>query len=159
MSSSCNIVTKCMLSNTVINYQTQWGQVTHIWGSQLDRHLVEIMACCLFGTSPWSEPVLNCCHLDPKEHIFYGISFTYQTCSINKMHLKMLSAKWWSFSVGLNVLDSTCPCHTLCDHTGAHAFTTCLTIFFLYFPPLEMTLLYLTMKPKMSFMNLILVVR
>ena len=38
MSLSCNIVTKCMLSNTVINYQTQWGQVTHIWGSQLDRH-------------------------------------------------------------------------------------------------------------------------
>ena len=42
--------------------------------------LVQIMACCLFGNNPLSEPMMVYWRLNPKEHI-------------KKIHMKMLSAK------------------------------------------------------------------
>ena len=34
---------------------------------QIRSALVQIMACCLIGTKPLSEPMLEYCSLDPKE--------------------------------------------------------------------------------------------
>ena len=54
------------------------------------------MACRLVGAKPLSEPMLEICQLDPWDKIF--------TSSFRKIYLKMSSAKWRPFCLGLNVL-------------------------------------------------------
>ena len=47
------------------------------------------------------------CHqtlLDTKEHILKEILFENQKFSLTKIFLKILSAKWWPYCFGLNVL-------------------------------------------------------
>ena len=84
--------------------------------------LVQIMACCLFGTKPLFEPMLVYCPLetiDTKKQISMKFHLTFKsflswkcirkccwqngvhlskTVSFKKMHLKMSSAKWWLFN-------------------------------------------------------------
>ena len=63
--------------------------------------LVQIMACHLFGAKPLSKPVLAYCSLDTWEHELWikTLQFSY-----NKMNLKMLFAKCWSFCRYLKVI-------------------------------------------------------
>ena len=65
--------------------------------------LLQIMACRLSGTKPLSEPVLPYCHLTLR-NIFQWNLFKIRRFSFKEMHLKMLSAKWRPFCLGLNVL-------------------------------------------------------
>ena len=52
-----------------------------------------------FGTKPLSELVLSYCQLDPQEQT--SVNFNQNTkFSFTKMHLKILSAKRWSFCPG-----------------------------------------------------------
>ena len=58
------------------------------------------MACRLVGAKPLSEPMLEYCQLDPWE-----TSIEIHTFSFKKIHLKISSAKWRPFYLGLNVLN------------------------------------------------------
>ena len=64
-------------------YMRQWIRLT----------LVQIMACCLFGTKPLSKPMLGHCQFQWNLIKILNFLFT-------KMHLKILSAKWWPFCLG-----------------------------------------------------------
>ena len=66
--------------------------------------LVQIMACCLFGTKPLSEPMLAFCELDPWEQTSVKFSMKFKNFHSRKTFLKMLSTKWQPFRLGLNVL-------------------------------------------------------
>ena len=57
------------------------------------RHLCMMMACCLFSAKPLPEQIRISCQLNPKEQTWIKI----QNLSFKKMHLKILSAKWWPF--------------------------------------------------------------
>ena len=61
------------------------------------------MACCLVGTNPLSEPVLEYRYLDPWELNFSEILIEMYIYSFKKMHFKM-SWNWWPFYLGINVL-------------------------------------------------------
>ena len=65
--------------------------------------LVQIMACRLFGDKPLSEPMLPFYQSDTREHISVKLHLKFRFL-IKKMHLKMLTAKWRPFYIGLNVL-------------------------------------------------------
>ena len=43
--------------------------MTHIYISVKHTILLQILACCLFGTKPLSEPMMPYCQLDSTEHI------------------------------------------------------------------------------------------
>ena len=63
--------------------------------------LVKIMACRLFRAKPLSEPMLEYWWLDP----YLGTNFSeILIFSLKKMRLKVSSAKWRPFCLGLNVL-------------------------------------------------------
>ena len=62
------------------------------------------MVCRLFGARPLSEPMLEYCQLDPWEHKSVIFFIEVHIYSIKKMHLEMVSAKWRSFCLGINVL-------------------------------------------------------
>ena len=64
------------------------------------------MACRLVSAKPLSEPMLEYCKLDPKEQSEILIEF--QTLSFKKSCLKVSSAKWRPFCLGLNVLTAKC---------------------------------------------------
>ena len=66
--------------------------------------LVQIMACCLFGTKPLSKLMLGYCQLDALGQI----SIKIQNFSFMKMHLKLSSAKWRPFCPGRNELVPDC---------------------------------------------------
>ena len=62
------------------------------------------MTCRLFGVLPLYEQMLDPYQLNYKELIsmkFYLKFFFFSFCEIN---LKMSSAKWWQFCLGLNML-------------------------------------------------------
>ena len=62
------------------------------------------MACCLIGTNPLAEQMLTYCQLGPYKQISVKFLIKTETFSLQKTYLKMLSAKWWPFCSGLNVL-------------------------------------------------------
>ena len=62
------------------------------------------MACRLFGAKPLSEPIVDYYQLDPWEQISGKMDSKYNNFSCRKMNLKMSSAKWWPFCLGLDVL-------------------------------------------------------
>ena len=76
---------KCINSSLAsVTYMRQWT------GSAL----VQVMACCLFGAKPLSEPMPTYRNkLQWNSNKKLNFSFT-------KMHLKMLSGKWWPFFPG-----------------------------------------------------------
>ena len=62
------------------------------------------MACRLIGAKPLSEPMLEFCWIWPLGTDFSEISIGTLTFSFKKMRLKVSSAKWRPFCLGLNVL-------------------------------------------------------
>ena len=68
---------------------------------------VRKMACRLSGAKPLSEPMLPYCQLDPKEYNSVNFYSTFK-----RMHLKMPSAKWRPFCLGLHVLRNVVTSHT-----------------------------------------------
>ena len=82
---------------------THWGQVTHIYVGNLtiigsDNGLSPGRRQAIIWTS--AEILL----IGPLETCFSEILIGIQTFSFKKMHLKMSSAKWRPFCLGLNVL-------------------------------------------------------
>ena len=65
------------------------------------------MACGLFGAKPISEPMLVILSTGPPRTLFSKILIKIQTYSFQKFHLKISSAKWRPFCLGLNVLNQT----------------------------------------------------
>ena len=70
--------------------------------------LVEIMACRLLGAKPLSEPMLTYSQLGHKKQNSVKHQSQFNV-SFRKMRLKMLSGKWRSFCLGLNVLNKQAP--------------------------------------------------
>ena len=64
------------------------------------------MACRLKGAKPLSEPNARILLIGPLGTNFIEVLIGIQTLSFKKMHLKMSSAKWRPFCLGLNVLMS-----------------------------------------------------
>ena len=86
-----------------LNVLTHWGQVTHICVSELtiigsDNGLSPGRRQAIIWTN---DGILL---IRPLGTNFSEILFGIQTFSFNKMHLKMSSAKWRPFCLGLNVL-------------------------------------------------------
>ena len=75
-----------------------------IWQQETKSSLVQIMACCLCGTKPSSEPVLTFCENEPLATKFSEILFEILRFSFKKMNSKMCSANRQPFCLGLNVL-------------------------------------------------------
>ena len=80
-------------------FKNHWGRVTHICISKLKTSLVPIMACCLVWTN---AGILS---IRTSGTNFSEIFSDNRTLPFKKMHLKMSSAKWWYFCLGLNVLN------------------------------------------------------
>ena len=71
--------------------------------TELVPSLIQITACRLLSDNPLSEPMMAYSQSDLKEHI--SINFFWSSkYFFKKIHLKMSSAKWRSFCLGLNVL-------------------------------------------------------
>ena len=90
---------------------THWGRVTHICVSELtiidsDNGLSPGRRQAIIWTN---DGILL---IGPLRTNFSEILFGIQTFSFNKMHLKMSSAKWHPFCLGLNV-SKTCQYHHL----------------------------------------------
>ena len=70
--------------------------------------LLQIMACRLFGTKPFSEPMLHIIKCIPR-NIFQWNFIENSKVSIQRNALEMSSAIWRSFCLGLNMLmDPNC---------------------------------------------------
>ena len=85
------------------NELTHWGRVTHICVSKLttigsDNGLSPGRRQAIIWTSAWIF------WIGPLGTNFSEILIGIQTFSFKKMHLKMSSAKWRPFCLGLNVL-------------------------------------------------------
>ena len=63
------------------------------------------MACRLVGAKPLSEPMLECCQLDPKEHISVKFKSKFEIFHSRKCTWKCCW-KWLPFCLGLNVLSN-----------------------------------------------------
>ena len=88
------------------SFLTHWGRMTHICVSELtsigsDNGLSPGRRQTIIWTNDWILLI------GPLGTNFSEILFGIQTFSFNKMHLKMSSARWRSFCVGLNVLISS----------------------------------------------------
>ena len=70
------------------------------------------MAWRLDGAKPLSEPMLGYCYFGPLGSNFGEIIIEIDTFSFKKMHLKLSSAKWRPFYLGLNVLYWRCDGNT-----------------------------------------------
>ena len=82
---------------------THWGRVTHIWVSEIiiiasDNGLSPGRCQAIIWTNAWI--LLT----GPLATNFSEISIGIKIFSFKKMHLKMSSAKWRPFCLGLNVL-------------------------------------------------------
>ena len=62
------------------------------------------MACRLVGAKPFSEPIMEYWYIRTLKTNFSEILSKIHAFSFKKMHLKMSSAKWLPFCLGLNVL-------------------------------------------------------
>ena len=78
---------------------THWGRVTHICVGKLTIIGSDLMGCRLDGTKPLSDAGML---IGPLGTNFNDISIGIQTFSFKKMQLKMSSAKWRPFCLGLN---------------------------------------------------------
>ena len=72
---------------------------------QTRSSLFQIMACRLVGAKPSSEPTLTHCQLDHWEDHFSEILTKIQQFPRKEINLKMSSANWWLFCLGINVLN------------------------------------------------------
>ena len=82
---------------------THWGQVTHICVSKLiiigsDNGLSPDRHRAIIWTNAWSLSI------EPLRTYFNENVIKIQQFSLKKMHVKMSSAKWRPFCLGLNVL-------------------------------------------------------
>ena len=89
-------------AETVITL-THWGRVTHIWINKLT------IIGSNNGLSPgWRQTIIwtnaGILLIGSSAANFSEILIEIYTFSFKKMRLKMLSAKWQPFSIGLNVL-------------------------------------------------------
>ena len=75
-----------------------------IWHYKSWSTLFLIMASCLHSTKPFPEAIMTDWQLDSEEQTSVKFRSKYKLV-IQKMHLKMMSAKWWPFCSGLSVLD------------------------------------------------------
>ena len=66
--------------------------------------LVQIMACCLFGAEPLSEPVLEYFQLDPWEQAVVNCKSNFKRFHLRKCIWKCRLRKWRPFSRSLNML-------------------------------------------------------
>ena len=71
-------------------------------GQNTRPSLVQMMVCLLFGTKPLSDNA-GLLLIRPWGMHLSEICINICWCSFNKMHLKMLSAKWQPFCLGRNV--------------------------------------------------------
>ena len=83
---------------------THWGRMTHIWVGKLTTIGSDN------GLSPGRRQVIIWTNAGilliwPLRTNFNEISIGIQTFSFKKMHLKMASAKWRPFCLGLNVIN------------------------------------------------------
>ena len=62
---------------------------------QINLSLIQIIGWHLFGIEPLSEPMLIYMWLNPGKHI---------SVTLKKIHLDMLSAKWWPFCLNLKMM-------------------------------------------------------
>ena len=92
--------------------ETEW----RIYSSVNLPQLNHIIACRLVGAKPFSEPMLLIWNVKPfsepmlliwnvpsEQNKFQWTLIRIQALSFKKMHLKILSAKWRPFCLGLNV--------------------------------------------------------
>ena len=92
---------------------THWGRVTHICVSKLtiigsDNGLSPGRGQAIIWTNA------GILLIGPLGTNFSEILIGIQTFSFKKMHLKMSSAKWRPFSLGLDVLKARCPSNQGC---------------------------------------------
>ena len=80
-----------------VSLSTQENQGMHIYIGDIGHHRILVMACCLCGTKPLSEPIMTYCQIGKDMEI-----------SFEKLHLKMLSAKWQPFCSGLSMIFAQC---------------------------------------------------
>ena len=93
------------------SYMCQW----------ISTALVQIMAYCLFGAKPLSEPILGYCQLPwigPFRTNFSEILIKIQNFSFTKMHLKISSAKRWPFCPRMRWVNSLWPTDTKWHHSS-----------------------------------------
>ena len=88
-----------------LNVLTHWGRVTHMCVSKLT------IICSDNGLSPGRRQAIICTNagillIRTLATNFSEILSKIYTFPLKKMHLKMSSAKWWQFCLGLNVLKS-----------------------------------------------------
>ena len=62
--------------------------------------LVQIIACCLDGAKPLSEPMLTYCQLDPKEHISMKFYFKFKYFHLRKCVWICCLRNWGLFVQG-----------------------------------------------------------
>ena len=97
----------CEIISTYLNELTHWGRVTHICVGKLtiidsDNGLSPGQHQAIIWTN--AEILL----IGPLDTNFNDILIGIQTFSFKEMHLKMSSAKWRPFCLGLNVLSASC---------------------------------------------------
>ena len=102
------VIEGSLLLNLTLNCLTHWGRVTHICVSELtiigsDNGLSPGRHQAIISTN---EGIL---WIGPLGTNFSEIVFGIQTFSFNRMHLKMSSAKWRPFCLGLSVLTKHSP--------------------------------------------------
>ena len=107
---------RCLSNLRVIQSLTQWGRVTYIYVSKLTIIGSEN------GLSPGRRQAIIWTNagillIGPLGTNFIEILIGIQTFSFKKMYLKMSSAKWRQFCLGLNVLN-----------TQSHVFETSRTL-------------------------------
>ena len=92
------ISTSCGIS--VARDNSLWPSDT-VWRHRPWSTLVEVMESYLFSTKPLPEPMLPYCKLIRRNKFQWNM---ISWASFRKMHLKMLSAKYLPFCLGLNLL-------------------------------------------------------
>ena len=95
-------------------FLTHWGRVTHICVGKLTNIGSDN------GLSPGRRQAIIWTNagillIGPLGTNFSEFLIVIHTCSFNKMHLKMSSAKWRPFCPGLNVLTKDLFCHIAFD--------------------------------------------
>ena len=96
-----------------------WSNASYIWPEACHYTLVQVMACHLLDAKLLSALMLIIVDWN-----------LIQTFSLMKIHLPILSAKWWPFCSGLNVFNSLCPNNAIWWHrsssTVAQVMACCL---------------------------------
>ena len=77
--------------------------------------LVQIMACCLFGTKPLSKPMLGYCRMEPYEQTSVKFWSKYKTLHSGKCIRKYRLPKWWPSCPGGDEL-MTLSYDAICHH-------------------------------------------